>query len=274
MGFHGDGRSAEWYKANIKGFLLDVYGVLYDSGSSDIAISGSIEGVRKLREAGVPFRFCSNTSTRSASEIVHKLEALGFDVRDHEVFTPIPAAISFLRKHNLRPFLIVDPAVDHEFAAFDKSNPNCVVLGDAQDRFSYANMNQAFQILLNNRSATLVTLGSGKYYKEVDGLKLDCGTYAHALEFACDVKATIIGKPSADFFNAALEDMKLKPVEAVMVGDDIIGDVQGAQSCGLHGVQVRTGKYRPDDEPHAFVKPDGYVDNLLQAVNLFLQNWN
>lgn len=52
-------------------------------------------------------------------------------------------------------------AVDHEFAAFDKSNPNCVVLGDAQDRFSYANMNQAFQILLNNRSATLVTLGSG-----------------------------------------------------------------------------------------------------------------
>ena len=47
VGFHSDDRSSEWYKANIKGFLLDVYGVLYDSGSSDIAISGSTEGVRR-----------------------------------------------------------------------------------------------------------------------------------------------------------------------------------------------------------------------------------
>ena len=29
---------------------------------------------------------------------------------------------------------------------------------------------------------------------------------------------------------------------------------------------------RASDEPHAAVKPDGYVDNLLQAVDLFLQH--
>ena len=31
-----------------------------------------------------------------------------------------------------------------------------------------------------------------------------------------------------------------------MIGDDIVGDVQGAQLCGLRGVLVRTGKYRLD----------------------------
>ena len=29
-----------------------------------------------------------------------------------------------------------------------------------------------------------------------------------------------------------------------MVGDDIVGDVEGAQKAGMSGVQVRTGKYR------------------------------
>ena len=29
-----------------------------------------------------------------------------------------------------------------------------------------------------------------------------------------------------------------------MIGDDIVSDVGGAQSVGMKGVQVRTGKYR------------------------------
>ena len=33
-------------------------------------------------------------------------------------------------------------------------------------------------------------------------------------------------------------------LQAVMVGDDIVGDVGGAQACSIRGVQVRTGKYR------------------------------
>ena len=32
--------------------------------------------------------------------------------------------------------------------------------------------------------------------------------------------------------------------QAVMVGDDIVSDVGGAQACGMLGVQVRTGKFR------------------------------
>jgi len=32
--------------------------------------------------------------------------------------------------------------------------------------------------------------------------------------------------------------------QAVMIGDDIVTDVGGAQACGIRGIQVRTGKYR------------------------------
>jgi len=61
------------------------------------------------------------------------------------------------------------------------------------------------------------------------------------------------------------------PEDAVMIGDDIVSDVGGAQACGIRGVQVRTGKFRPADEHHPTVKPDGYVDNLAQAVDMILK---
>lgn len=32
--------------------------------------------------------------------------------------------------------------------------------------------------------------------------------------------------------------------KAVMVGDDVLNDVGGAQGCGIMGILVRTGKYR------------------------------
>lgn len=33
-------------------------------------------------------------------------------------------------------------------------------------------------------------------------------------------------------------------VQVLMIGDDLLNDVGGAQHCGMKGVQVRTGKYR------------------------------
>lgn len=66
----------------------------------------------------------------------------------------------------------------------------------------------------------------------------------------------MLGKPAADVFTLAAETLGLQPEQVVMVGDDVIGDVGGAQGAGCKGVLVRTGKYRQGDEagvvtPHA-----------------------
>ena len=51
-----------------------------------------------------------------------------------------------------------------------------------------------------------------------------------------------------------------------------VSDVGGAQSCGLRGILVRTGKYRSTDESHPKVKPDKIVDNLAEIVNILLNS--
>lgn len=196
---------------------------------------------------------------------------MGFDISVSEVFSPAPAAVAVLKERGLRPHLLVYDGLVPEFDSVDQTNPNCVVLGDAAEKFSYQNLNDAFQVLISLEKPLLFSLGRGRYYKETDGLKLDVGVYMKALEYACDIEAEVIGKPAPMFFQSVLNDMGIQPYEALMIGDDLVNDVGGAQHCGMKGVQVRTGKYRPSDEKHPTVTANGYVDNLAEAVDILLR---
>jgi len=105
-------------------------------------------------------------------------------------------------------------------------------------------------------TAALLALGMTRYWRAVDGLRLDVGTYVAGLEYATGRSAVVVGKPATAFFSSALELLGCIAEEAVMVGDDIVGDVGGAQSAGLGGVLVRTGKFRPADLDRDDIKPD------------------
>jgi phospholysine phosphohistidine inorganic pyrophosphate phosphatase len=52
-----------------------------------------------------------------------------------------------------------------------------------------------------------------------------------------------------------------------MVGDDVVSDIGGAQDCGIRGILVRTGKYRPCDEKCGTITPFHVANNLFDAVN-------
>ncbi|XP_051049146.1 phospholysine phosphohistidine inorganic pyrophosphate phosphatase isoform X2 [Phodopus roborovskii] len=235
---------ATWAKrlAGVRGVLLDISGVLYDGGAGGgTAIAGSVEAVARLKRSSLKVRFCTNESQKSRTELVGLLQRLGFDISEDEVTAPAPATCQILKERGLRPHLLVHDGVRSEFDDIDMSDPNCVVIADAGENFSYENVNRAFQVLMELENPVFISLGKGRYYKETSGLMLDVGGY-------------------------------MKALEAIMIGDDIVGDVGGAQQCGIRALQVRTGKFRPGDEHHPEVKADGYVDNLAEAVDLLLQH--
>ncbi|WP_341872209.1 hypothetical protein [Pseudaminobacter salicylatoxidans] len=57
----------------ISGVLLDLSGVLYDG---DSPIERAAVSVRRLRDAGLPLRFVSNTTRSAKSEILVRLAGL------------------------------------------------------------------------------------------------------------------------------------------------------------------------------------------------------
>lgn len=67
--------------------------------------------------------------------------------------------------------------------------------------------------------APLIAIHKARYYKRKDGLALGPGPFVTALEYATDIKATVVGKPEKTFFLEALRGTGCEPEETVMIGD-------------------------------------------------------
>ncbi|KAJ8794049.1 hypothetical protein J1605_003459 [Eschrichtius robustus] len=178
----------------------------------------------RLKRSQLKVRFCTNESQKSREDLVGMLRRLGFDISEGEVTAPAPATCLILKERGLRPHLLIHDGVRSEFDQIDTSNPNCVVIADAREGFSYQNMNKAFQVLMELENPVLLSLGKGRYYKETSGLMLDVGPYMKALEYACGIEAEVVGKPSPEFFKSALREMGL---EAHQVGQLVLKHVRG-----------------------------------------------
>jgi len=257
----------------VKGLLCDITGVLRESSSTDdgTCIPGSLEAIEELEENGVQIKYVTNESQCTRSQLHAKLKRLGFTMSEDSIMPPAFAAREFIKKNNLRPHLLVHPNVLPDFQDLNKDDPNCVVLGDAVDLFNYENINTVFR-MIKEKNCEFISLGKGKYYREDGALTLDVGPFTAGLEFACGKEAVVCGKPAKQFFQAGWESMDLRSDDVVMVGDDIVSDVGGAQKAGIRGVLVRTGKYSSPDEKHPDVKPDLIVDNLKALADIILSH--
>lgn len=250
-----------------RGVLLDLSGVLYDG---DTVLPGAVAAVLRLREAGLPVRFLTNTTRKPKRQIVAQLHQLGFDCAADEVFTPVAAARAWLDAHHHQPHLLVHPALEEDFADCQRNGPVAVVIGDAADRFSYDRLNATFRALMAD--APLLALARNRFFRDRDGeLSLDAGPFVEALEHASGVKARVLGKPSADFFRAAATSMGLEPGDVAMVGDDAESDTAGALAAGIGtAILVRTGKYRDGDEQRFQPAPSKTVADVSAACDLIL----
>lgn len=250
----------------IRGVLLDLGGVLY---VGDTALPGAVTAVSRLREAGLPVRFLTNTTRKPRAAMLERLRQLDVPADTSELFTPAAAARAMLERDGLRPHLLVHPDLEEDFAGLTGGNGTAVVVGDVGRSLDYAQLNAAFRALLD--ADAFLALATNRAFEDADGqLSLDAGPFVAALEYAAEREATVVGKPARAFFEAAVESLGCAPGETVMVGDDVEADVHGAQAAGLAGILVRQGKYRAGAEERIDPKPAAVAADLAEAVDWIL----
>lgn len=255
--------------ANIRGFLIDLDGVLY---VGETPVSGAQAVLKQLADKDVPRRYLTNTTTRTAASIIQKLQRLGFEVFEDEVFSPITATIQFLSalgKPSINP--VVRDSVLPAFSGFprDDKQPDFVVIGDIGAAWSYPLVNTIFSQL--HAGSKLIAMHKNKFFQGEEGLLVDIGAFVAGLEYVSGTKAQIIGKPSKDFFELALKSLQLPASSVVMIGDDIETDIGGAKDSGIKGILVKTGKYREGCEKNAQYSPDCVIDSfsdLFKCIDL------
>lgn len=253
-------------------YCFDLDGTLY---RGDAAIPGAVAILGRLRDAGVPFRCLSNTSSRPRSALLTRLRGFGFDVREDELLTATLAAADLLRSMGCRRLLpLVPVAATADLAGFElvggtsdtpRGRADAVLIGDLGDGWSDALMQEAFHAL--RAGAEFIAVSRDRYWRRGEGLVMDCGAYVAGLEYATGRSATITGKPSPAFYAAALASLGgFSPRDVAMVGDDPWSDVAGAQAAGMQGWFVASGKADAAAVDAAGVRPDRMLGSVAELA--------
>jgi HAD superfamily hydrolase (TIGR01458 family) len=261
--------------STLRGILFDLDGVIY---LGDEMIAGASDVLNWARAREIPCLFVTNTTSRPRDALCSKLAGMGIAVDRAHILSPAVAAVTWLQARAAGPTaLFVPEATRVEFAGLpvwngDLDQPvGAVVLGDLGAGWDFQRLNQAFLLLMQEPQPSLVALGMTRYWKAADGLRLDAGPFVAALQYAAGVDPVVMGKPASAFFLAGSERLGISPDQLLMIGDDIRGDVHGAQQAGLKGMLVMTGKFRAEDL-NTGVHPDAVLSSIADLPGWWKQH--
>jgi HAD superfamily hydrolase (TIGR01458 family) len=254
----------------VRGLLLDLDGVIVVAGA---AVPGSPEALRELDRRGTPYRIVTNTSMVSRTTLSRWSARLGAPVppeRFHSALS-ITAAwtasrlpgqpLYVLASDDARTEFAAQRLLSHEEAGAPDARAVAVIIGDSPEDATWDNLNRAFRLVRGG--AQLIGMHKNRWWLTPEGPTLDSGAFVAGLEFAAEVRARTMGKPSAAFFRLAAGEVaaeiaarnggrRVARRDIAMVGDDLASDVLGAKRAGLRGVLVLTGKHGHEEvEAHA-----------------------
>lgn len=253
-------------------YLLDLEGTLYtDRG----AVPGGPAAIAALTRQGRRFRCVSNTTTRTRSALAARLSGYGYDIAAGDIVTPVSAAVAHCQARGLtRVAAYLREAALEDLAGLEvlsrddvrdaAAPPAAVLIGDLGDAWNFTLMQEAFENVM--AGAELIALTRDRYFLSGGRLTLDAGAFVAGLEYATGRTATVIGKPSPTFFQAARESLGVPSDEVVMVGDDLWSDIQGAQRAGMQAWLVRTGKFREEALRESGITPNRVLGSVAEVV--------
>ncbi len=229
------------------GFLIDRDGVLLHA-KDGAAIPGAIQWMQKLIRQRIPYLIATNHTTSSPEDAALELQVAGFSIHPEKMHTPITILFEYFQR---QPPGRIWARGTPKFLAFLASNgyqltrePDAdVVLLGFDQTMDYQAVSDAIEAIVNH-DASFIALHENRLYKNADGkMEPGLGAWVRAIEYATGIAATIIGKPSPEYYRRALERLGISAESAVMISDDPLGDLAGAKSVGIRTVFVTSGKY-------------------------------
>jgi HAD superfamily hydrolase (TIGR01450 family) len=248
--------------------LLDLDGTLY---RGDVVIPGAPQALSGGNQVLV---YVTNNASRSAVAVAAHLAGMGFGATEDEVVTSAQAAAHLLagRLDSGATVLVVgtdDLAAEIErvglrpIRRFDGTPPEAVVQGHSPHT-AWPDLAEAAYAL--RAGALWVAANTDATLPTERGLAPGNGSVVAALQAATDLEPTVAGKPYAPLLDDALDRAGTR--SALVVGDRLDTDIDGAHCVGLPSLLVLTGvstladlrKQPPERLPT-------YVATSLDALN-------
>ncbi|MDB5079638.1 MAG: hypothetical protein JWP00_1562 [Chloroflexi bacterium] len=239
--------------------LMDMDGVLYRGNQPQ---PGLIEFFDFLRQNNIPFLLLTNNSAHSASDYTRKLARMGVTVQDSETVTSGQATAAYLRKvapEGAGVFVVgMQPLRDSIFGGEneglfqpDDKTPRFVVQG-GDFNLVYDTVKRA--CLLIRAGATYIATNADPVFPTEEGLIPGAGSIGALLETSTGQKSLVIGKPEAPMYEMALQQLGAAASETIMIGDNLLTDIEGANRLGIPTVLTLSGVTSPKEYARSSIK--------------------
>ncbi len=261
-------------------YLLDLDGVVY---RGDHLLPGAREFVAWLEATGKTYRYISNNSMQSPTDVAERLRRLGMPAPDERVVTASQAAVDHLAKEQpgqrvwvvglpplrrmaaragLRVLNLArsdapdDPAAGPETAR--------TVLVGLHRSVTYEDLRLATRAVL--AGATLLGVNRDPQLPVEDGVDPGCGAILAALEVASRAHASIIGKPAPTILTDTLDALHADRSRAVMIGDALEMDIAAGHAAGIDTILVLSGLTSPERAAAADPRPTLVLRDLADVL--------
>lgn len=283
--------------------ICDCDGVLFVDNSP---VPGVPETINWLRESGKRITFATNSNIKSRQSLAHKLQRMGYRVREQELFTTSYAAALYLRsmgfcnKRNKKAFVvgmegIVDECraigitcvTDREPNPNAKQAPRCrlnldpdvkAVLVGYDNQFSFTKLAKACSYAARPDVLLICCNGDVTYPSSVTGVvNPGPGKLLAAITAGTDREVILLGKPTTQYFDLIHRSSPgLDKRTTLMIGDKLSTDVLFARKSGIASLFVMTGteseedmnRYLVSQDPKDWDKvPDFYAQSVSSLIH-------
>jgi glycerol 3-phosphatase-2 len=257
--------------ADIDAVFLDLDGTIYLGGD---LIEGAEAFLQRCEVRGVQRYFLSNNSSKSVSQYLTKLHALGLEATEDDVLLSTHDLLAWLEKNNVTETWLVGTEgmrsmLQDQGIVTESEAPQYVVLG-YDTELTYDKIAQASVFM--HAGVPLVASHPDMVCPSPDGGLPDVGAYLAMFKATTGVDPVhITGKPNAGMILHKIEALGLEPARCAMVGDRLYTDMAMASRAGVVGVLVLSGEATLEDvaalaagaeqQPTVVVKS---VDELLR----------
>ena len=236
--------------ARIRHVALDMDGTIY-LGSTLFPYTQAF--LQTLRDNGISYSFLTNNPTKSSKDYLAKLQKLGINATEEQMYTSSIATIDYLHMQYpkaKRIFTLGTPSMQAEFikAGFEITSDSADDVPDVlvvafDTTLEYSRLCRAAWWASKPNIPYIATNPDWVCPTDQPTILVDCGSVCKAIEGATKREPDIvIGKPNPNMLYCIRDKYGLKDDEIAMVGDRIYTDVATAQNAGSFGVLVLSGE--------------------------------